>query len=221
MDPAVSLVRVYLATCGFFVETEFPVIARAPGVGIRSVTDIDVLAVRFPGTYRYLPSDGADQSRSSRSRMQNADPRLEMSENDIEFIIAEVKEGRAELNKGATNPEVLRTALARFGAFSQNEMDRIIDELLRKGHSTAARGMRVRVFAFGSSVPTPPPRACTTVTHAQIVRHLMTLRDAYDDYSHAMQFGDDMLSMFMLLLKSGVKIEAPERSEGKDAEEKR
>lgn len=211
MNVAVSLVRMYLATNGFFSEAEFPVIALGSDDSVRSVTDLDILAVRFPGAYRYLMPDGQGKASGRRQRFRNIDSRLSLSDSDIEFVIGEVKEGRAELNRGATNPDVLRTALARIGAFSEAEMSRIIDDLLRKGESTAAPGSRVRVFAFGSSIPDPPPARCTVITHGEIVKHLLSFHEMHDDITRAMQFGDDISSTLMLLLKSGVRISVPDR----------
>ena len=49
MDNAVALVRTYLQLNGYFTITECPVMETASGEHFRSVTDIDVLALRFPG----------------------------------------------------------------------------------------------------------------------------------------------------------------------------
>ena len=211
MNPAVSLVRAYFSVNGFFVETEFPIVARAQAAGVRSVTDIDLLAVRFPRAYRYVPEDARDAAESPSSRFRFLDPLLDLSGDDVEFFIGEVKEGRAELNRGSSDPNVLRAALARFGAFSHDEISRVIDDLLHKGDSRAASGRRVRIVAVGSSVPDPPPAPCTILTHGQIVRHLLKIWEQHSEVARAMQFGDPSLATLMILLKSGVKIDVPER----------
>ena len=47
MDTAVGLVRAYLELAGYFVLAELPVRAVDPD-GARDLTDLDVVAVRFP-----------------------------------------------------------------------------------------------------------------------------------------------------------------------------
>ena len=48
MDHAVSLVQAYLQLNGYFTSAEYPIIASAGRSGVRTITDIDVLAFRFP-----------------------------------------------------------------------------------------------------------------------------------------------------------------------------
>lgn len=47
MDTAVGLVKTYLELCGYFVLAELPVRAVTGGT-YRDVTDVDIIAVRFP-----------------------------------------------------------------------------------------------------------------------------------------------------------------------------
>ena len=47
MDTAVAVVKAYLELCGYFVLAELPVRGRDKR-GYHDVTDIDILAVRFP-----------------------------------------------------------------------------------------------------------------------------------------------------------------------------
>ena len=48
MDHAVSLVQTYLQLNGYFTSAEYPIMASAGRQGVRSITDIDILAFRFP-----------------------------------------------------------------------------------------------------------------------------------------------------------------------------
>ena len=48
MDHAVSLVQAYLQLNGYFTSAEYPIIAGAGRNGFRTITDIDILAFRFP-----------------------------------------------------------------------------------------------------------------------------------------------------------------------------
>jgi hypothetical protein len=55
MDTAVAIVRTYLELSGYFVLSELPV--RAPDKrGYHDVTDLDVVAVRFPHPPRGSPA---------------------------------------------------------------------------------------------------------------------------------------------------------------------
>ena len=57
MDTAVGLVQAYLQINGYFTVTEYPVVEamRRQG-GYRTSTDLDVLAIRFPGAGTLVPS---------------------------------------------------------------------------------------------------------------------------------------------------------------------
>ncbi|MGZ8710341.1 MAG: hypothetical protein ACXW28_08955, partial [Thermoanaerobaculia bacterium] len=48
MDHAVALVQAYLQLNGYFTSAESPIIAGAGRSGFRTITDIDILAFRFP-----------------------------------------------------------------------------------------------------------------------------------------------------------------------------
>src|SRR5215510_2989157 len=114
MDHAVSLVQAYLQLNGYFTSAEYPIIAAAGRNGFRSITDIDVLAFRFPNG---LPT----ASMSRRKKMPRGldiselDPGLGASADSIDMIIGEVKEGRVGINSGVRNPAVLKTVIRRLG----------------------------------------------------------------------------------------------------------
>ena len=48
MDHAVALVQAYLQLNGYFTSAEYPIIAGTARSGFRTITDIDILAFRFP-----------------------------------------------------------------------------------------------------------------------------------------------------------------------------
>ena len=87
MDTAVGLVQAYLRINGFFTVTEYPIIARSQAGG-RMLTDMDILAVRFPGAQRWIP----DAERQGEALP--IDPRLADDDESMFMIIGEVKEGR-------------------------------------------------------------------------------------------------------------------------------
>ena len=49
MDTAVALVQAYLNVNGYFTVVEYPVLEASRGGHARSVTDLDILALRFAG----------------------------------------------------------------------------------------------------------------------------------------------------------------------------
>jgi hypothetical protein len=48
MDTAVALVQCYLRVNGYFTVSEYPVIEALDGAQHREMTDLDILAFRFP-----------------------------------------------------------------------------------------------------------------------------------------------------------------------------
>ena len=164
MDNAVDLVQVYLRLNGYFTVTEYPVIEVLRHGGFRAATDIDILAVRFAAAGRPFVIN-------PHSEVFAPDPALAIPEGEIDLIIAEVKEGKAELNEGATNSAVLRAALSRFGCCAYDELDGIVKTLLYKGHARTPCGHQVRLMAFGSTVESPH-REYRVITLGNVKRYL-------------------------------------------------
>ena len=50
MDNAVALVQAYVRVNGYFTVAEYPVIEAARDGHYRAVTDLDILAFRFPNS---------------------------------------------------------------------------------------------------------------------------------------------------------------------------
>jgi hypothetical protein len=113
MDPAVGLVQAYLRINGFFTVTEYPVVAGS-GSGATTLTDVDILATRFPGAARWVP--GA----AGRGHSLPADPRLAAHDDRLHMIIGEVKEGQAKLNRAAYTLPVIETVIRRFGCCARD-----------------------------------------------------------------------------------------------------
>jgi hypothetical protein len=200
MDPAVSLVQTYLYTNGYFTLTEYPVIELRGEDQVRSSTDIDVLAVRFPFAARLVPTP--NDTIADDLLVSTIDPALDPSDSLIDFIIAEVKEGRAELNRGATKSHVLRTALVRCGTFHENEIEPLVKQLIRKGEAIHQNRIRVRLMAFGAYRDQRDDREYTVITLRQILDHLDQLVKKHADAIAAAQFKDPVIAMLMLLHKA-------------------
>lgn len=150
MDTAVALVKSYLQANGFFTVTEYPILETIGDGTSRTVTDVDVLALRFPGA-----GGIGSEAKTGGIRIRPHEA-LGLSEDNIEVIIAEVKEGAADLNKAARDPDVLAAVLRRFGRMGDDVVDDIARELIDTGAAMHPAGIRLRVMVFGSK---PPSRA--------------------------------------------------------------
>ena len=145
MEISVGLVQAYLRVNGYFTVAEYPVIEAVQRGKYRTVTDLDILAFRFPNAGRLVPgvNEGLDP-------VFEPDPLLGVSRKEADLNIGEVKEGRAELNHGAQDPNVMRVALRRFGCCGTSETS-VVDQLIRKGEAKLSSGYRVRLDAYGTT----------------------------------------------------------------------
>src|ERR1700759_5604818 len=91
MDHAVSLVQAYLQLNGYFTSAEYPIVAGAGRNGVRTITDINLLAFRFPAGF---PGNHASRKHPQGLDTTEIDPGLGVAPESIDMIIGEVKEGR-------------------------------------------------------------------------------------------------------------------------------
>ncbi len=202
MDTAVALVQSYLYMNGYFTVTEYPVLELMEDGEYRTVTDVDVLAVRIPGAGRGGGEVGGT--------FVGVDPDLDVDLERIDLIIAEVKEGRADLNASARDPKVLRAALNRFGALGEERVSRVIADLLENGEADHPDGPRVRLMAFGARPPTQRDVSHRWRLHGDIAGYMYRRIGQNWSAAQAMQSKDPALS-FMLLLEKAVRGESKER----------
>lgn len=197
MDVAVGLVRTYLHLNGYFTVTEYPIVEAMAHGGYRTSTDVDVLAVRFPGAGRVVASRHAER----RLRFE-ADPALDGPPEKVDMIIGEVKEGRAELNRGARDPLVLETVLARFGCCSAEIAERAAQDLIRRGRADLSPTHHARLVAFGSVLEKNLGYPCQAMALGHLVRFIQGyVREHWDVLRHA-QFKDPSLGLLMTLEKA-------------------
>src|SRR5436305_11458099 len=159
MDHAVALVQAYLQLNGYFTSAEYPIIAAAGRNGFRTITDIDVLAFRFPNGLPTAPL--ARRKKTPRGLdTSELDPGLGATPDSIDMIIGEVKEGRVGINSGVRDPAVLKTVIQRLGDPSI-DTDSVVHDLLDRGAARLPSGITVRLIAFGAfppGSPVPPRR---------------------------------------------------------------
>lgn len=150
MDNAVALVQAYLHVNGYFTVAEYPVLEVLKHAGYRTVTDLDILAFRFPGAGKPVRSGSKTGSSHVAEETYAPDPALGVAGDQTDMLIAEVKEGSAQMNIGATDPITLKVALARFGCCASTDAEEVARTLLRKGQIVLSSGHNLRIVAFGS-----------------------------------------------------------------------
>ena len=95
MNASVSLVRTYLELNSYFTATELPVIKKGDDGLFFEVTDIDILAMRFPMAGHIV----AQGRPGPLDDLQFApDPLLDLPADAMDVIIGEVKAGKPRLN---------------------------------------------------------------------------------------------------------------------------
>ncbi|HZJ48791.1 MAG TPA: hypothetical protein VFD97_07140 [Acidimicrobiia bacterium] len=194
MDTAVGLVQSYLYMNGYFTVTEYPVLELMADGEYRTVTDVDMLALRIPGAGR--------QGDMGTVTVFDPDPNLDIDFDRVDLIVGEVKEGRAELNSSARDPKVLRAALNRFGAVPEEQIAPVIDQLLEDGEAEHPEGARVRLMSFGSRPPMQRPTKYRWMLLGDLAGFMH--RTITENWSAAqtIQSKDPALSFLLLLEKS-------------------
>lgn len=198
MDTAVAFVQAYLHINGYFTVTEYPVVEAIKRGGYRTATDLDVLAVRFPGAGRLVPTHG---KKSGDTRFE-PDPKLCGDLHMVDMIIGEVKEGRAELNRGARDPVVLRTVLTRFGCCPEEHVAPVVEDLLHRGRAQMPSGHRARLIAFGVASGEPLGYACEIVSLGHVIDFTRSYLREHWDVLRTAQFKDAALATLMMLEKA-------------------
>lgn len=100
-----ALVESYLRVNGYLTVTEYPVVEAMRYGEYRTATDVDILAFRFPGAGR-LVSAKKTEGHDSGVLSYAPDPGLGCDSHQADMLIGEVKEGRADFNRGAREPAV-------------------------------------------------------------------------------------------------------------------
>jgi hypothetical protein len=211
VDTAVALVKSYLELCGYFVLAELPVRAYH-GDGYRDIADLDVIAVRFPHT---------QTTRSRRAERPldvflGVDPLLGASDDGVDVVIGEVKEGQARINPALRRDDTIAFALRRLGCCPEHQ----VDEEARLIHHGGRREMsmpggvrcRVRLVSFaGHGVASDHGVYTISLSHCVdfIANRLSEARDVLG----GTQFKDPVLGLFALQDKLAGRIERRSISE--------
>jgi hypothetical protein len=198
MDHAVSLVQAYLQLNGYFTSAEYPILASAGRSGFRTLTDIDILAFRFP-TPAGAPTGKRDGPQSL--DVSDLDPGLGITSDAIDLIIGEVKEGRVGINSGSREPDVLKAVISRFGNTDEDD-DRVVRDLLARGVATLPSGYVIRLVAFGAFPPGSEVPPCRIVSLGHVLNFLQNyVRKHWSMLRHC-QLKDPAFGFLMTLEKA-------------------
>ena len=202
MDIGVDLVEAYLRLNGYFTVTEFEVHREtSPGV-YQSVTDVDVIAVRFPGPIYIADSHGKGESPA----LLVEDPILELEEDTVDVIIGEVKQGEAVFNPGLTDHHTLHTVLQRVAWLFDGGVHEVARDLEKKlvchRQGAGGRNVRARLVAFGRS----PVNNIHTISLTHIFEKMIGQFEEYGDALRAAQFKNPAAALIRLLVKTGFAI---------------
>ncbi|HUF26020.1 MAG TPA: hypothetical protein VMM18_03465 [Gemmatimonadaceae bacterium] len=196
--------QAYLRVNGYFTVAEYPVVETTLSGGVRTTTNLDLLAFRFPHAGRLVPARGGG---ATRHRMETApDPALGVSPERSDMIVGEVKEGRAVLNDAATDPATLRVALVRFGCCSADAAPQLVENLLRDGRALLPVGHEIRMVAFGSTIGAPGRYHTVTLGHV-----LAFLQDYIREHWEVIGHTDhkDPAFGFLVLLEKALRGATP------------
>lgn len=202
MDTAVALVQAYLHVNGYFTVVEFPVLEAFRAAPARTVTDLDILAFRFPRAQAEVIHRQQGRQRVVQDTFL-PDPVLGCPADHPDMIVGEVKEGAARFNDAARDPAVLAVALARFGCCGADHAAEIARRLVVQGCADTPEGHTVRMVAFGAVPGSVSEAHATIVPMRHVVEFLRGyLREHWDVLRHA-QLKDPALDVLALLEKWG------------------
>lgn len=202
MNAAVSLVRTYLKLNSFFTATELPVIKKGDDGQYFEVTDIDVLAMRFPRA-GHIVAQGRPGPLDD--LVFPPDPQLEIPTDAMDLIIGEVKAGKPRLNPHLRSEDTLYRALVRFGFCPPDRLDRAVEELKEEGEAWVRDGdvavpTRIRLVAFGDGV-THEGDKYTVVPLKQVAAFVINHLKRYRDVFNPVRLTDPTLGLLHLLEK--------------------
>ena len=189
MNAGVDLVEAYLHLNGYLTLSELPVI-RSGRTGYREVTDLDILAVRFPWASYTIPGGhpGPEDDLSLA-----VDRSLVSDRERIDVIIGEVKEGKPRINDTLRSKDALLTALRRVGLGPDEMLLPLVEDLRRDGEAVRDPGgggripFRIRLVAFGAGKGGRRPNF-TVVS----LRHVADFVEGYLDRYHAILRPSDL-----------------------------
>jgi hypothetical protein len=214
MNAVVAIVDAYLQINGYFAIAEYPLVKRIHRHQARTVTDIDLLAFRFP---RAGCHDG--EHRPIRGFVvEDLDPRLQAPVDRPDMLFCEVKEGRAYFNDAGNDPEVIEAVLERFGRCSLEAIPATADALVKHGHVTTHGGHSLRIVASRSGGVCAGTSRHLVLDLDHVLCFVRTYLNEQWDYLRHTQFTHPALAFLALIEKieaSGSETQAARATSGK------
>lgn len=205
MDIAVNLVESYLRLNGYLTLSEFEVQKKNASGIYETLTDVDIVAMRFPGDI--YAADAHTDEDCRLLLIQDEELRLEAETFDL--IIGEVKQGEAVFNPSLTRHEVLHTVLHRVEWIFADGLTGVIDSLQEDGiaHARARSGgqIRTRLVAFGRA----PRSDINTITLSHIIETMISFMSEFDSVLRPAQFKEPAPALLRLLAKTGFEVARP------------
>lgn len=198
MENAVALVRTYLQLNGYFTVTEYPVVETRNDGHYKCVTDLDVLAFRFPSARGHAV--GKTQRR--RKAPLQLDEHLGVDAERMDLIIAEVKEGKGRFNRNIHDKEVLACVLERFGCVDRAQIRKLVGRLARKGSAETDDGRRVRLVVFAAERDRDLPPSITLIELGHVLEYIESHIDRYWQMISNSQSKDPAFSFLVTLRKA-------------------
>ena len=198
MDAAVALVQAYLRLNGYFTETEYPIVTL-DGKNAVSLTDIDILAVRFPRAGRWIPS---------KRETVPPDPALAPTTDRMDMIIGEVKEQHGRFNPGVFTLPVIESVLRRFGCCEnpRETAEAILQGQRHCSHGGALNHCNIRIVVFSGEQPAKQSARFQSISLLHIARFVAQHMAEHEQMLLHTAQKDEVLSFMNLLLKLGMKI---------------
>lgn len=203
MDIAVNLVEAYLRLNGYLTIAEVDIPHLAAGGKYESITDVDVLAVRFPGDLYAIDVDDQPDSRL----LLIDDPSLLLADRMVDVIVGEVKQGAAGLNPAITRHEVLHHILGRLEWIYEEGVAGTVEDLQAKGisESPGRSGalIRTRLVAFGGYQGAP---SINIIPLGHVLSQVVAFFERFEDVLRPRQFSAPAPALLHLMVKCGYTI---------------
>jgi hypothetical protein len=202
VDIGVDLVESYLRLNGYLTLTEFEVQRRNESGAFETITEFDIVALRFPGDVYAGDPHGGEDARL----LLIEDPVLGLEPDLIDIVIGEVKQGEAELNPGMRVHGALHSVLRRFEWLYDEPLVAVVAALQEHdSHCSPGRGggtVRTRLVAFGRSQKSD----LGTIALSHIVETMLGFFTGLDEAFRPVQFRDPAPALLGLLHKIGFEV---------------
>jgi len=203
MDVATDLVEAFLRSNGYLTLSELPIQALNKRGDWETITDVDILALRFPGRIFMAAPHSEEQARY----LEVPGVPLFLEEDTIDVIIGEVKQGEARFNPSIAKDHTLNTALHRLSwIYSEGDLKGVVEDLREKGvcHTPARGGgtVRTRLVAFGQADEV----TMNIIPIAVILERAVGTLQSHEELLRSARSSSAAASMLKLLQKNGFRL---------------